>query len=175
MLCCFFCSSTQYCSWIERHWCCDRPSAFVWVAVEVTAVGVSQSHKERELSASCALRLGGDRACGDGKPVTLCCSTELLGRTDRLSSELAELPDVLHASSLCGTTQSRCCSSYRCTSARNLVGDLKAARAWKCNGDAQPSVRWLPHGWRRRVLKFDGQERDVVKRMVDYFGRHSHQ
>ena len=35
--------------WIERHWCSDRPSAtgsVVWVAVEVTAVGVSQSHKE---------------------------------------------------------------------------------------------------------------------------------
>ena len=40
--------------WIERHWCRDRSSAAgsdVWVAVEVTAVGVSQSHKEIPLHA----------------------------------------------------------------------------------------------------------------------------
>ena len=80
--------------------------------------------------------------------VTFCCSTERLGRNDRLSFERAVLVGILSASSLFGTTQSHCCSSSRCTSARNLVDD---ACAWKCNGDAQPSVWWpagaaKPHG-----------------------------
>ena len=67
MLRCTFCSSSQYCPWIERHWCSDRPSAagsVVWVAVEVTAVGVSQSHKE--ISRRLGPSLDGDGACGDG-------------------------------------------------------------------------------------------------------------
>ena len=39
MPCCTFCSSNQYCSWMERHWCSERPSSSVWVGVEVTVAG----------------------------------------------------------------------------------------------------------------------------------------
>ena len=83
--------------------------------------------------------------------VTLCCSTEHLGRTKRLSSAPADLAGILHASSILGTTHSNFYSSSLCTSARNLVVDLWAACVWKCGGDAQPSVRrlWgaaMPHG-----------------------------
>ena len=53
--------------------------------------------------------------------VSFCCNTEPLGRTDRLSSEPADLAGKLHASFLFRTTQSHRCSSSRCTSARNLV------------------------------------------------------
>ena len=44
-ICRTFCSSIQYCPWMERHWCSERPSSSVWVAVEVTVAGVSQSHR----------------------------------------------------------------------------------------------------------------------------------
>ena len=34
-----FCNSSQHCSWMERHWCGERPSSGVCVAVEVTVAG----------------------------------------------------------------------------------------------------------------------------------------
>ena len=83
----------QHCPSIERHWCSDRPSAagsFVWVAVEVTAVGVSQSHKEIPRLAGSPVWTGMERVAMAANLVAFCCSTQPLGRTELLSSEPAD-------------------------------------------------------------------------------------
>ena len=73
-------SSSQHYSWIERHWCGDPVSR----------------------SANRVLCLDGDGACGYGRQLgdVFCCNTEPLESTDRLSSEPADLDDILHAASL---------------------------------------------------------------------------
>ena len=41
----------------HAHWCSECPSSSVWVAVEETVAGVSQSHRERERPADWVLSL----------------------------------------------------------------------------------------------------------------------
>ena len=81
ILCCTFCSTNQYCPWMERHWCSERPSSSVWVAVEVTVAKVSHTGRA-------------------------CCTTEPLGRTEQLS-----FGPVLLAVSFFGLARSGCCLS----------------------------------------------------------------
>ena len=100
------------------------------VAVEVTAVGVSQSHKEIPPHVGSPVWTAVEWVAMAANLVTFCCGAEPLGRM--LTCEPAVLAGILHASSLVGTTQSHCCSSSHCTSARNLEADLQAACALKC-------------------------------------------
>ena len=77
MLCCTFYNSSQYFTRVERHCCSDRPSTLgsdVWVAVEVTAVGVSQSHKEVAPQAGSSVWTAKERVATGANLVTLCCS-----------------------------------------------------------------------------------------------------
>ena len=91
-----------YCSWMERHWCSERPSFSVWVAVEETVASVSQSHRESAPQIGSSVCAATERVAMTANLVPLCCSTEPLGRTGRLSSEPADLAAALLAASFFG-------------------------------------------------------------------------
>ena len=74
------------------------PSSSVWVAVEVTVAGVSQSHRESD-------PLTESSVCTPTEQVAI-AATELLGRTGWLSSEPVPL-----AVSCLGLARSNCCLS----------------------------------------------------------------
>ena len=65
-----------YCSWIERHWCSVRPSAIVWVALEVAAVDVSQFYRESPPQAGSSVWTAMERVAMAANLVAFCCSTE---------------------------------------------------------------------------------------------------
>ena len=69
----------QHCPLVERHWCSERPSLSVWVAVEVTVAGVSQSHSESDPQT-------GFSVCAPMEQVAM-AATEPLGGTGRLFLE----------------------------------------------------------------------------------------
>ena len=68
--------------------------------MELTAVGVSQSHREIPLYAGSSVWTAMERAAMAANLVTFCRSTEHLERTERLSSDPEDLAGILHASSL---------------------------------------------------------------------------
>ena len=80
MLCCTFCISNQYCSWMECHWCHERPSSSVSVAVEVTIARVSQSHRESEPLTESSVCTATDREAIAANVTPPGCTTDLPGR-----------------------------------------------------------------------------------------------
>ena len=68
--------------------------------------------------------------------VTFCCNTDLLERTQRLSSEPADLADILHASSLFGRPT---------PISALLLGALQLETSWQiCKPHARGSATAMP-------------------------------
>ena len=116
------CSSSQYCPWMERHWCSN------WVAVEVTVAGVSWSHMESAPQA-------GSSVCTPTKQVAM-AATKPLGGTERLSFE-----PVLLAVSFFGLARSNFCLSGRLSSE---PAELTDALYWVLWDDPLPLLLFLP-------------------------------